>query len=103
MNPDSQVGAHDLIRAGADDLISQARAVEAVADRVTEMAHAVPDPAPVPRWATTTAAGLAGSAFRQQADQLGRDIIETARRIRASAAAYQESDERAANRFRLSR
>jgi hypothetical protein len=95
MNPDFQ--------SDADELLRQAAAVGTTADRVFDAARAAPDPEPSPRWAATTAAELAGSVIRQQLEQLGHDVTTTAQQIRSAARAYQEADERTANRFRLSR
>ncbi|BBH66056.1 hypothetical protein ACTI_27410 [Actinoplanes sp. OR16] len=96
MNPDVP-----SVRADTDDLHRQAAATDATADRVLDAARSAPEPDQVPRWAATTAALLAAESARQQLTQVGRDVAETALRIRVSAAAYQEADARAAARFRL--
>ncbi|MEU4693277.1 hypothetical protein [Actinoplanes sp. NPDC023714] len=90
-------------QADSVDLTGIAAAAADTADRVAEAARSAPEPDPVPRWATTSAGMLAAEAVRQQLAQLGREVTETAQRIRASAAAYEEADARAANRFRLAR
>lgn len=86
-----------------EDLLRLASALRATADRVTGAATASPVIDPSPRWAATAAATLAAEAMRRQWEQLGGDVAGTARRIAASAAAYQDADARAAARFRLVR
>ncbi|GAA0440490.1 hypothetical protein Aca07nite_28830 [Actinoplanes capillaceus] len=95
MNPDLEVDTESLRR--------DAAAVDDLAARVSGAAGPVPDPDPSPRWATTGAATLAAGAAARILGLLGTDVGGTAERIRASAEAYAESDDRAATRFRQTR
>jgi hypothetical protein len=95
MNPDLEVDTDELRRIAA--------AVADTAARVTAGTRSEPVPPFPPRWATADAASMAAEAARQQLAALGADIADTARRISAAAAAYEQADARAATRLRLSR
>ncbi|WP_433374469.1 hypothetical protein ACQPZX_04065 [Actinoplanes sp. CA-142083] len=95
MNPDLEADTEDLRRAASALTTTAAE---------TSAAATAPPPVPrTPRWQTTDAASLATEAARQQLQHLGAHMAQTARRITAAAAAYEEADARAATRLRLSR
>jgi hypothetical protein len=95
MNPDLEVDTGELRRTASE--------VTATAARVTAATAGEPPHEMVPRWVTTDAAMLAADAARQHLAQLGTDLDETARRIRAAADEYERADARAATRLRLTR
>ncbi|MFF5291627.1 type VII secretion target [Paractinoplanes globisporus] len=95
MNPDIEVDTEELRRA--------ASALSTTAAETTAATTSMPSAERVPRWRTADAAALAAEAARQQLQFLGLDTADTARRVGAAAAAYQEADARAAARLRMSR
>ena len=95
MDPDFEVDTEELRRHTTE--------AAAVADRIIGAAGDAPLPDPSPRWAVADAAALAADSARQQLQLLGTDLTETARRIGAAAAAYEEADARTATRLRMSR
>ena len=95
MKPDLDVDTGELGRA--------ASRLAGTGSETTAAASGAPTAPPTPRWRATDAAALAAEAARQQLAQLGADIGETARRVTASAAAYEQADQRAATRLRLTR
>ncbi|GIE33426.1 hypothetical protein Ait01nite_064710 [Actinoplanes italicus] len=95
MNPDFEVDAESLLQ--------DATAVTGFAGRVVGTAARVPVADPSPHWAATGAADLTADSARRLVGLLGRDVEETAERIRAAATAYREADNRAAARLRTAR
>ncbi|MDI6098507.1 hypothetical protein QLQ12_07810 [Actinoplanes sp. NEAU-A12] len=89
--------------AEAEGLRRSATAVTGLAGRVSGAAGSVPGTDPAPRWATTGAATLMTESARRLLSLLGHDTAETAERIRAAAAAYEQADARAAARLRQAR
>lgn len=95
MNPDLDVDTGELRRA--------ATRLSGTGAETTAAASATPSTPRTPRWQAVDAATLAAETARQQLAHLGADIAETAGRVTASAAAYEQADERAATRLRLTR
>jgi len=95
MNPDFEVDTDELRRA--------ASALTGTAAQVSAGASEMPAARLTPRWRTADAAAIAAEAARQQLALLGDDIDETARRIAASATAYELADARATARLRSTR
>lgn len=95
MNADFEAEAEGLRRSATD--------VTGLAGRVTDAAGSIPGTDPAPRWATTGAATLTAESARRALSVLGQDTAGTAERIRATAAAYEQADARAAARLRTAR